>query len=236
MAVLAVGVGVALAAARLGRGPALPAGALVARLDRLRLRPGGVVEVALHRRLRAPEPAGDLRDRQALACAQVPRDRDRSAALPGSLLQAGHAQTVAHPYDSYRSCWTEWPSGVEAQLKQVPVATARNGRYALDVVGSARARLLLRAQEQARAERPRGQPLLVRSESLPGDATDARIRPTAEAASVPLIKLKPEAGMRERERDDPPLKMRAEDWASVGSALPTFSASRRHGSTWRLRR
>jgi hypothetical protein len=54
MAYLAVGVGVALAVARLGVGAAAAAHADVARLDGPRLLAGGVVEVRLDRRGRAP--------------------------------------------------------------------------------------------------------------------------------------------------------------------------------------
>src|SRR3954462_15680562 len=60
----AVLVGVALAAAWAGIGAALTAAAAVARLDRLGLLAGGVVQIGLDRRGRAAEPARDLVNRE----------------------------------------------------------------------------------------------------------------------------------------------------------------------------
>ncbi len=96
-----------------------------ARLDGPGLRAAGVVEVALHGRRRAPQPVGDLRDRQALALAQMPGDRHRAAALLDTLLQAGHARTVAHAHDTCRTPWTDTVlpprDGVEHQLVRLDV-------------------------------------------------------------------------------------------------------------------
>jgi hypothetical protein len=81
MAGLAVRVGVALAVARLRVGAAAAAHPLVARLDRPRLLPGGVVEVRLDRRRRATETVGDLPDRETLELAVMTRQGDRPATL-----------------------------------------------------------------------------------------------------------------------------------------------------------
>ena len=160
MAVLAVGVGVALAAPRLRRGAALPAGALVARLDRLwPSRRWG------RRSSPSPSPQSARAGRSARStgprfCADAGRSRPRGGAP--ALAPAGWARADRSPTPTTATV-RAGPSGRAASRRSstgVPLATARNGRYALDVVGSARARLLLRAQEQARAERPRGQPLL----------------------------------------------------------------------------
>ena len=85
MARLAVGVGVALAVARLGIRATPTTDADVAGLHGSRLLPGRVVEVRLDRRWRATEPSGDLGDRESLSLPKMPGQRHRSPALGHSI-------------------------------------------------------------------------------------------------------------------------------------------------------
>jgi hypothetical protein len=77
-------------------GAAAPAHSLVPALHGACLRAGEVVEVRLDRRRRAPEPIGDLRDRQALSFTEVARQRHRPATLDHTVVPrrrsiGGHA-------------------------------------------------------------------------------------------------------------------------------------------------
>jgi hypothetical protein len=145
MAALAVGVGVALSVAGLRVRAAAAAHTDVAGLNRPRLLAGGVVEVGLDRRRRAPEPICYPPDREALGLPVAPRQRDGSATLDNPVGPPCHDRSryLAHlvfPRQSARRALKEPqapPNRVRRGSRGQPAGSCASRAKRVSVSGSA---------------------------------------------------------------------------------------------------